>query len=134
MYEYLQEGGGPTRVVRIPEHELMPPGVVVVEPTPIPYEKSDRTPEGPLKDIHDFTAAQLGIHPDLLISLRGQLAEHGCVVQFACNREPADREPASYVVGAYHALRSHGKRFFADRRASRTASDRVYDVQLKEVS
>jgi hypothetical protein len=128
MYEYTDQPDGTTKVVRLEAAdpgviyavpvatdgvirtpaeapEVLLPGVVVTEPGAepqlIPYEKADRSPAGPLLALHGFAAAHFGISPDLLVSLRGQITDHGSVALFARNAHEGDAEPASYVIASY---------------------------------
>lgn len=93
----------------VPAAVLAPPGVVVKTPeelaaegAQLPYAKADRTPEGGLKELHAFAAEYFSINPDRLISLAGQVTEHGSVVLFARNAlESAEVDPVGYAIASY---------------------------------
>jgi hypothetical protein len=138
MYDYIDQEGGPTKVVRHTPLEPPPPvvlpGVVVQEPDPdlklIPYEKADRSPAGPLLALHNFTAEYLGISPELLVSLRGQITDRGSVAMFARNSHPGDAEPIGYVVASYDD-NPDGGRLWVTTRVTRLNADAAYLTWLE---
>jgi hypothetical protein len=91
-----------------PPAGLTPPGVVILTPEQqaeaarVPYEKADRTPDGPLLELHAFAAERLGVRMDVLVSLAGQVAKHGSVALFARNaEESAQVDPVGWVIASY---------------------------------
>jgi hypothetical protein len=89
---------------------LMPLGVVIKTPDQlaaevaprVPYEKADRTPEGNLKELHAFAAHQLQVKQDTLISLAGEICEHGSVLVLAHNADETPViDPLGWVVVSY---------------------------------
>ena len=116
MHPAVSGGGEVTELCADPFHGpppgalLTPPGVIVKSPQEVaaeaarlvPYEKADRTPEGNLKELHAFAANQLQVNPDLLVSLAGEICEHGAVLVLARNElETAEIMPVGWVIVSY---------------------------------
>lgn len=117
---------------------VTPRGPIVVEQAatgpaaPIPYEKSDRTPAGPLQHLEVFLARWLNINRQLLVSIGGQIAEYGSVALFARSADLAsDEPPVGYYVASYDARTA---RFVVAARTEAETARRLLGQRAKELS
>jgi hypothetical protein len=130
----------------VPASLLAPPGTVVrgaddlrrpvYEPAvtgpgaPIPYEKQDRTPSA-LQHLEGLAVQVLNIDPQLLVSLRGIVTEHGSVATFG---EKIHRGSADYRLYRVVSYDSRTGKFTHLSRYVGTHAAKLYDQRVEELS
>lgn len=150
--QQLADAAGP-----VPTSLLRPPGVVITKPEDLgeadllPYAKADRTPAGPLQMLEAFTAVQLALDPDRIISMWGQICERGTVVAFRITTSPGRDETTGYAVASFEPgapeaglpvdlatarahIGEHGGRFRIAERASEAGTLAAYMRRIGELS